>query len=228
MQQLIAPHAAAGQSRFRPHAKQRRKGIALIQILYSPTSPYSAKVRMAAKHAGLEFESVMVNTSVAPENLISANPLGKIPVLITAEGQSVFDSRCITQYINRVTGSKLFPRQSEKRLDAEKLEALADGLCDVLITQIYERRFRPEEKVHVPWLEKQWEKTERVLAMLDETPPRIGKRIHGGHIALAAAMSYLALRFEGRWEKKYPKLKRWQKRFNDLHPDLAEFLPRAV
>lgn len=207
---------------------KEEKVIALIQILYSPTSPYSAKVRMAAKHVGLEFESVIVNTSVAPENLISANPLGKIPVLITESGQSVFDSRCITQYINRVTGSKLFPRQSDKRLNAEKLEALADGLCDVLITQIYERRFRPEEKIHLPWLEKQWEKTERVLTMLDEAPPRIGKRIHGGHIALAAALSYLELRFEGRWEKKHPKLKRWQKRFIELHPDLAEFLPHAV
>lgn len=183
---------------------------------------------MAALYAGLEFESVMVNTSVAPENLILANPLGKIPVLITQDDHSVFDSRCITQYINRVSGSKLFPRNSDKRLEAEKLEALADGLCDVLITQVYERRFRPEEKVHLPWLEKQWEKTERVLAMLDEMPPKIGKRINGGHIALAAALSYLALRFEGRWEKKYPKLKRWQKRFNDLQPELAEFLPRAV
>ncbi len=118
----------------------------MTQILYSPASPYSAKVRMAAHYAGIPFESVIVNTSAEPETLIQVNPLGKIPTLVTDDGKAVFDSRAITQYLNRVSGNKLFPRNAEKRTDAERYEAIADGLCDVLLAHVYERRMPPERK----------------------------------------------------------------------------------
>ncbi len=125
----------------------------MTQILYAPASPYSAKVRMAAHHAGIPFESVVVNTAAEPENLTHVNPLGKIPTLVTDDGKPVFDSRAITQYLNRVSGNKLFPRNAEKRTDAERYEAMADGLCDALLAHVYERRMRPEEKFTSPgWI----------------------------------------------------------------------------
>ncbi|KAB2698059.1 glutathione S-transferase [Ochrobactrum sp. GPK 3] len=199
----------------------------MTQILYSPASPYSAKVRMAAHYAGVPFESVVVNTSAEPENLITANPLGKIPTLVTDDGKAVFDSRAITQYLNRVSGNKLFPRNAEKRTDAERYEAIADGLADVLLAHVYERRMRPEEKIHQPWLDLQWRKAERALDLLNEAPPRLAGKLHAGHIAVAATLGYLALRFDGKWERGRPKLKRWVKRFQELHPELTALLPQG-
>ncbi|MFC4624174.1 glutathione S-transferase [Daeguia caeni] len=199
----------------------------MTQILYSPASPYSAKVRMAAHHAGIAFERVVVETSKEPEVLISANPLGKVPTLITDDGKTIFDSRVITQYLNRVSGNKLFPRNAEKRTEAERHEAMADGLCDVLLAHVYERRMRPEEKVHQPWLDLQWRKAERMLDLLNEAPPRLAGRIHAGHIAIAAALGYLTLRFGDKWERGRPKLKRWFKRFKELHPELVELMPKG-
>ncbi|MFD1197542.1 glutathione S-transferase [Brucella gallinifaecis] len=199
----------------------------MTQILYSPASPYSAKVRMAAAYAEIPFESVVVTTSEEPENLINANPLGKIPTLINDDGKAVFDSRAIMQYLNRVSGNRIFPRNAEKRTDAERYEALADGLADVLLAHVYERRMRPEEKVYQPWLDLQWRKAERALDLLNENPPRLASKIHGGHLAVAAVLSYLNLRFEGKWERGRPKLKRWMKRFEELHPELTEFLTKG-
>lgn len=199
----------------------------MTQILYSPASPYSAKVRMAATYADIPFESVVVTTSAEPENLVNANPLGKIPTLITDDGKSVFDSRAIMQYLNRVSGNKIFPRNAEKRTDAERYEAIADGLADVLLAHVYERRARPEEKVHQPWLDLQWRKAERALDLLNEAPPRLAGKLHGGHLALAATLSYLTLRFGDKWERGRPKLKRWMKRFDELHPELVKLLPQG-
>ena len=53
-----------------------------MKILYSPASPYSAKVRMAARHLGIAVEEVKTDTNAAPAELLDNNPLGKIPVLI--------------------------------------------------------------------------------------------------------------------------------------------------
>lgn len=197
------------------------------KILYSPASPYSAKVRMAATHAGYKFEPVKVDTAQAPDILIKNNPLGKIPVLIADDGDAVFDSVAIMQFINRETKNAVFPRSPAKRLDAERMEALADGLCDSLLSIRYETTLRPEDKQYQGWIDKQWKKVVRALDHLEANPPKLPAKIHGGHIALAACLGYLALRFEGKWERGRPKLKRWKKRFEEKYPDLAKLMPHA-
>jgi glutathione S-transferase len=198
-----------------------------MKLLYAPASPYSAKVRMAALQAGIAIEYQTVDTSADPADLVSKNPLGKIPTLITDEGDAVYDSRVITQYLNRFSGNKLFPRNAAKRLEAERLEALADGICDCLLTMVYERRSRPEEKIHQPWLDRQWSKAVRGLDMLNATPPKLPKQIHVGHIAVRAMIGYLDIRFAGKWEKGRGKLKRWATRFDEKFPELAVAVPKA-
>lgn len=197
------------------------------KILYSSASPYSAKVRMAAVHAGYKAESVATDTAQSPEILVRNNPLGKIPVLLTDEGDAVFDSVAIMQFLNRETKNALFPRNAAKRLDAERMEALADGLCDCLLSIRYETTLRPQDKQYQAWIDKQWEKVVRALDHLEANPPKLPAKIHGGHIALAACLGYLALRFEGKWERGRPKLKRWKKRFEEKYPDLAKLMPHA-
>ncbi|RUU07413.1 glutathione S-transferase, partial [Mesorhizobium sp. M7A.T.Ca.TU.009.01.3.2] len=93
------------------------------RLLYASSSPYSSKVRMAAAYAGIDIETVAVKTDDKPAELIGANPLGKIPVLVLDDGRSIHDSRAITQHLNRLSKSALFPRNPDKRLEAEVLEA---------------------------------------------------------------------------------------------------------
>jgi glutathione S-transferase len=195
------------------------------KVLYSSASPYSAKVRMAAAYAGIALEAVPTDTGAEPAELLAANPLGKIPVLIADDGETVFDSRAIIQYLNRLSGNVLFPRNAEKRLEAERLEALADGICDCLLAHVYERRSRPEEKVHTPWLDKQWSKVTRALEMLNANPPKLPKKITAGQIALRAALGYMDLRFAGKWERGHARLKRWAARFDEKFPELKPYLP---
>ncbi|GAA2850119.1 glutathione S-transferase [Aminobacter aminovorans] len=197
------------------------------KLFYSPASPYSGKVRMAAAYVGIAVESVTVETGPQPAMLTDVNPLGKIPVWITDAGEGIYDSRVITQYLNRLSGNKLFPRNAEKRLDAERLEALADGICDCLLAIVYERRARPEEIVHQPWIDKQWTKATRALDLLNANPPKLPKAISAGQIALRAAIGYLDLRFAGKWEKGRPRLKRWAARFDEKFPELKAIIPQG-
>lgn len=197
------------------------------RLLYSSASPYSAKVRMAAAYAGIPVEAITVDTGPQPALLTDANPLGKIPVWITDEGEGIYDSRVITQYLNRLSGNKLFPRNADKRLDAERLEAMADGVCDCLLAIVYERRSRPEEIVHQPWIDKQWSKVARALDLLNANPPKLLKSITTGQIALRATIGYMELRFAGKWEKGRPRLKRWAARFDEKFPELNAVMPQG-
>jgi glutathione S-transferase len=198
-----------------------------MKILYSPASPYSAKVRMGAHQAGLSADAVLTDTTAAPAELIDNNPLGKIPVLVTDEGLPVYDSRAIMQYLDRSGSKRLYPRNAAKRTETEVLEALCDGICDCLLAIMYERRFRPAEIVHQEWIDKQWSKVVRGLDHLEGNLPRLSKTPNGGQLALAALTGYLALRFSGQWERGRPKLKRWSAKFATNFPELDAMRPKG-
>ncbi|MDF1607200.1 glutathione S-transferase [Hoeflea sp. YIM 152468] len=198
-----------------------------MKILYSPASPYSAKVRMAAHIAGVQAEGVLTDTNTAPAVLVDSNPLGKIPTLLTEQGQPVYDSRAIMHFLDRSGSQRLYPRNAVKRTEVEVLEALCDGICDCLLAIIYERRFRPEEKLHQEWIDKQWTKVARGLDYLEANLPRMTKSPNGGQLALAALLGYLGLRFTGQWERGRPKLKRWNAKFAANFPEINAMRPSA-
>ncbi|MDI7861060.1 glutathione S-transferase [Rhizobiaceae bacterium n13] len=197
-----------------------------MRLLYSSTSPYSSKVRMAATYLGVEHTEVACDTNAAPPELIDNNPLGKIPTLIMKDGRSIFDSRSIMHYFDRESGGKLYPKKKGRRTEAEVLEALCDGITDCLLSIVYEKRFRPDDIIHQPWIDKQWTKVARALDYLDANLPKAGKKLHGGHFALAAMLGYLSLRFAGQWEKGREKLVAWQAKFGERFEDYGRLKPQ--
>ncbi|MCM2292081.1 glutathione S-transferase [Allorhizobium sp. BGMRC 0089] len=198
-----------------------------MKLLYAPASPYSSKVRMAARHVGITLEEIKVDTNANPAELVENNPLGKIPTLITDEGQAIYDSRAIMQYLNRVSDGGLYPKKAEKRTEAEVLEALADGITDCLLAIVYEKRSHPPEKVHQPWIDRQWEKVTRGLDHLNANMPKTGKKLNGGHFAMAGLIGYLMLRFPGEWEDGRVELTAWPARFAEKFEQYQTLRPQA-
>ena len=178
--------------------------------------------------AGVAFAVAFI-TSFTHRELPPWGLLGGIAVVLAlvAAFRLVFDSRVIMQFINRETKNALFPRNAIKRLDAERREALADGISDCLLAAVYERRYRPAEIVHEPWIERQRAKAFRGLDALCAGRLTVPARIDGGHIAMRAMIGYLELRFAGQWEKGRSKLKRYAAKFDERFPELAALVPRA-
>jgi len=196
-----------------------------MKILYSPASPYSSKVRMAAQFTGLAFDSEIVSTAGDNALLANSNPLGKIPVLITDDGHAVYDSRSIMHYLDRVSDGKLYPASHAERTRAEVMEALGDGIIDCLIVHLYERRFHPPEKVHEPWLEKQWSKVANGLDFLEKNVPDPREGPHGGHFSIASLAGYLPVRFSGLWEERWPWISAYAREFEAIFPAFANLKP---
>jgi len=198
-----------------------------MKLLSASPSPYVAKVSMAAKLAGIELEMVSVDATNGDAQLNAANPLSKIPCLVLDDGTGIYDSRSITRYLDRKSGGRLFPTGDQELLVAERMEALCDGLNDVTVGYMYELRFRPEEKVHQPWLERLWGKAENALSATSTMLPPLGKNANIGTCALAASLGYLDLRFADKWKSANPVLEEWNSAFDKAHPELALLKPSA-
>jgi glutathione S-transferase len=198
-----------------------------MKLLFAPASPYSSKVRMAARYLGIALEDIRVNTADNPAELVDCNPLGKIPTLITEDGEAVFDSRAIMHFLHRSAEKRLYPKDKAKRTKAEVLEALCDGISDCLIAIVYEKRYRPPELVSQDVIDRQWAKINRSLDHLDRTLPKTGKTLHGGHFALAATLGYLMLRFPGEWENGRAALAEWPATFAKQFEAYPALRPKA-
>jgi len=182
----------------------------MLVLRSAAASPFGRKVKIAAAVLGLSdiLEIVATDTLDAADPVRQHNPLGKIPCLTTEDGMAIYDSRVIVEYLDhRAGGGKIIPQQPEKRFPTLVLQALADGVQDAAILMVYERRFRAAEKHEPNWLHHQSGKIDRALAMLEQAPPSGTRDI--GHIALACALGYLDLRFEGQWRQTHPKLRAW-------------------
>ena len=186
----------------------------MLVLRSSPASPFGRKVKMAASVLGLldRIEIVPADTNDPAEPLRQQNPLGKIPTLVLEDGTTLFDSRVIVEYLDHLAGGSIFPAGNERFVQL-RLQALADGLCDAALLQVYETRFRPEEGRNAAWVANQAGKVSRALATLEAAPPALPDKPRIGEIALACALGYLDLRFAGAWRADHPRLVAWLEAF---------------
>lgn len=194
-------------------------------------SPFGRKARIAASVLGLDgkvkVESATTQDPADP--LRQQNPLGKIPVLVLDDGRAVFNSRVILEYLDHVAGGgKIIPTEFNARLDALKLQALADGIMDASILIVYEGRYRPAEKHEQKWLDLQQGKIDRALAALEASPPGLDALPNVGQISLACALGYREFRFPGALKKSSPRLTGWLETFAARVPCFEATKPPAA
>jgi len=180
-------------------------------ILYcAPASPFSRKVRMLTRHLGFEgvVEERFVDTTAPDDTFLAANPLAKIPTLISSAGDPLFDSAVIAGYLDARAGHPLNP-PGDTSFVSQAYEALADGVMEAIVLIVYERRWREAAKHEQRWLAHQQAKITRGLARASEIANRPGYRLQIGDFSLAAALGYLDLRFEGAWRTTFSQLQDW-------------------
>ena len=202
-----------------------------MKLYHSDTSPYVRKVMIVAHLTGQAAALELVpgsGTPLAPNTATcGVNPLGKIPCLVTPEGEALFDSRVITRYLDARAGSGLYP-QGDALWPVLTREALADGILDAAVLAVYESRLRPEELRFTPWVQSQKSKILRALGHIEGRAGRFADAFDAGHVALAAALGYLDFRFPDLgWREGRPALAAWSEGV-EARPEIVATRPPAA
>jgi glutathione S-transferase len=220
-----------------------------MKLYYSPTSPYVRKVVVVAIEAGLDglIERRPTNVQEPDAEFLAHNPLGKVPALLTEDGQVLFDSPVICEYLDSLhAGPRLFPEAEPALWQALRRQALADGILDAALLCRFER-MRPEAYRWPQWIERQWAKVDRGLDALERDAPALaghsrssGKVATGatsrgevargevtiGEVAVGVALGWLDFRFPYTpWRWNRPALAAWFETFAD-RPSMRSTLPQ--
>jgi glutathione S-transferase len=187
-----------------------------MKLIFSGTSPFVRKVSVMLLETGLDGQvskETVAITPMKPGDVVpAANPLGKVPCLITDDGP-LFDSRVITRYLDALNeGAKLYP-EGAALWPVLTLEAVADGMLDAAVLMIYERLLRSDEQKSPEWVEAQWLKISRALAHLEANMDALAP-LTMASISVACALGYLDFRHDDRgWRAIAPKLAAWEAGF---------------
>jgi glutathione S-transferase len=198
----------------------------------NPASPFGRKVAVVAHETGLASRIEIRDQAVSPvspnDAVAAANPLGKIPCLVTDDGEALYDSRVIAEYLNGLHGgTRLFPARGEARWRTLRRQALGDGIMDAAVAARYEAALRPEAYRWDGWIEGQKRKVARGLDRLEAEAAGLDG-VDIGLIAAGCALGYLDFRYpDWPWRPGRPRLAAWFEGF-DARASMQQTRPRQL
>jgi len=181
-----------------------------MKLIASLTSPFARKVRIMLAEKNIPFELIEDIPWNANTEVPKFNPLGKIPVLVLSDGETLYDSRVIVEYLEDLKPwPLLIPTDSHQRILCKKWESLADGISDAAATIFIEKK-RPKEQQSPDWIIRQQAKIDNGLAAMNTLfigPFCMGETFSLADIAVGSTLGYLDLRFADlNWREQYPAL----------------------
>ncbi|MYU16112.1 glutathione S-transferase [Streptomyces sp. SID8361] len=187
-----------------------------MRLLWSPKSPFVRKVMVVLHETDQTSDVETVRTPVQmsepnPE-VLRANPLNKIPTLLLDDGRVLIDSRVICEFFARRAGdTALYPQDERQYFRAVTLQALGDGLLDLLL--VWRNWHRNRGLAHDaadPYLDAFGLKVTTALDHLESLAGELGERLDIGRVSIAVALAHLDFRWQVLdWRAGRPNLAAW-------------------
>jgi glutathione S-transferase len=163
-------------------------------------SPFVRRVAVTMKLLEIPFEHANWSVGRDFDRIRQYNPLGRVPTLVTGEGEPLMESSAILDYLDERVGPDraLLPRAGAERRQALNLMAMATGAAEKGVLQLYERAFRPEEKRHQPWVDRCRLQMSASLGAIDRhlgergvSQWLVGKRMTQADVTVVCAFTFL-------------------------------------
>jgi glutathione S-transferase len=186
-----------------------------MDLWYTTTSPFARKVRIAAAELGLAERLTLIAVNPWTDARLRAiNPLAKVPTLALGNGDVLFESAVICDYLDALGPERrLFPADGAGRWEALLLHGLADGAMTAAGRLFADER-RPADERAPAMLLRFAAARDATLDRLEQAALADAPRI--GEVAVAALLGYLDFRWPDRdWRAGRPRLSAWFDRFAD-------------
>jgi glutathione S-transferase len=163
-------------------------------------SPFVRRVAVTLKLLDVSFEHANWSVGRDFERIRQYNPLGRVPTLVTGDGERLVESHAILDYLDDMAGPEraLLPRSGAERRLALRLMSLATGAAEKGVAQVYERIFRPEDRRHAPWVDRCRLQMSAALGEIDRylgergvSQWLVGKRMTQADITVVCAFTFL-------------------------------------
>jgi glutathione S-transferase len=159
-------------------------------------SPFVRRVAVTLHCYELPFVRRVLSVFTDFDAMLTINPLGKVPVLQLDDGERLFDSRAILDYLDSLVAPdrRLAPASEPARRQVLRIDAVATGLAEKLYERGYEfARRDPAKRDHaiVARVERQIDAALSWLEELAPSPWLFGNQMSRADVTAAIAFTYL-------------------------------------
>jgi len=172
---------------------------------------------MLIREQGLtaRIEEVEAMPLDSPDELLSINPLGKVPALTRDRATPLVDSPLICEYIDSLNEDRWIPKSGTSRWRVLRFQAIADGILDLAVGRRVEMT-RPEDKRYDFWIERQESGIRRSLDLLESEADKFAGAFDLGGLAISVALGYLDFRYpESEWRNGRESLTAFHARWTE-------------
>ena len=188
-----------------------------MKLHYSPASPFARKAWVTAIECGFGDKLTLAPTNphLSTPELVAANPFSKIPALELPNGDVLYESLLICEYLDDMAGGGIvIPAERSERLAMLRRHALANGLMEVSVLRRVES-IRAKDADRDKNIARQEAITKRALERLEAMAPSLDETLDLGNVSIVIALDYLDFRFRGdEWRKGRPALTDWYDRYS--------------
>ena len=184
----------------------------MMKLIGSLASPYVRKARIVLAEKKIDYQLVLEDVWAPETTIHTFNPLGKVPCLLMEDGEAVFDSRVICEYVDTLSPvGRLIPQSGRERVEVRCWEALADGVLDAGVLIRLETTQREEARRSEGWVARQRRKIDEALGAMSQglagKPWCANNHFSLADVAVGCALGYLDFRMpELGWREKHSNL----------------------
>jgi len=159
-------------------------------------SPFVRRVAVTLHCYEIPFQRRVLSVFTDFDVMLTINPLGKVPVLQLDDGERLFDSRAILDYLDSLVAPdrRLAPSSEPLRRTVLRIDAVATGLAEKLYERGYEYARRDPAKrdpAIVARVERQIDSALSWLERLVPSPWLLGDQMSRADVTTAIAFAYM-------------------------------------
>ncbi|MEJ2801863.1 glutathione S-transferase [Comamonadaceae bacterium PP-2] len=125
-----------------------------MELIGMLDSPYVRRVAVTLQLLKQPFVHRPISVFSTFDQFQAINPVVKAPTLVCDDGRTLMDSTLIIDHVETVAGRSLMPREAGQRQRALRIVGLGLAACEKSVQIVYERKLRPAEKRHEPWMSR--------------------------------------------------------------------------
>ncbi|WP_109843186.1 glutathione S-transferase [Aggregatibacter aphrophilus] len=203
-----------------------------MKLWYSSSSPYARKVRAVVQYHQLQDRVELLQASSgldknSPHN--QDNPLGRLPTLQLENGEWLYNSSLIAEYLDYLGTQPSLYGNNDTRWQILRLHYLADGILENEIAIAPEKRLRPQEQWWIERHQQIFERTEKSLIELKKSIDAFGEELNIGTLNATCAIDFLLFRDDWTHASQHTtikSLKTWAEAMNQRYTCLKNTFPK--
>ena len=209
-----------------------------MKLYWTPASPFVRKVMVVAIELGLE-QRIEISPTYWPHtwgfqtiefepDFVAANPVGRIPTLVTDDGVALVESNLICDHLQSLNeANALLPKSGTARWQALRILGIADGALEAMIARRAEL-LRNGKDQSDDFIAKQQDRIARSLDRIENEFSLLEGPLSLSQITTGIACSYMDFRYPADdWRKDRRQLAAWFREFSK-RPSMKQTEPEET